>query len=41
MLIVDFLKAVQIKNDEAQGQAIAPRAVQFFFEGLAEARDGR
>lgn len=34
--VVDFLEAVKIKDDESKGMTVAARAIQFFFESLAE-----
>ena len=36
VLVVDFLEAMQIENDEAERLAVTAGAIQFFFEGFAE-----
>ena len=36
MLVVDFLEAVQIENDEAQRRAVAAGAIDFLFKGFAK-----
>ena len=36
MLVIDFLEAMQIENDETERLAVTAGAIQFFFEGFAK-----
>ena len=36
MLVVDFLEAMQVEDDEAERQAVTAGAIKFFFESFAE-----